>query len=110
MNRAQKAVQGAGGAPTGAPTTGGTTPLADIAPGITLSADAIALLAAMQTPEFWRRILYILIGVILVLMALVKMSATDQNVKLAKTALSLTPVGAAGKVGKIATAAKAVAK
>jgi hypothetical protein len=61
-------------------------PLPGLVAGVQLSAQAAQLLAAMQTPEFWRRIAYVLIGVVMCIMAIIAMSATPGNVKLVKTA------------------------
>jgi hypothetical protein len=92
LGTAQKAVQGVSGvaaAIPGGPVASPLIPLPGVGglvAGVQLSAQAAQLLAAMQTPEFWRRLAYILIGVVMCIMAIIAMSATPGNVKLVKTA------------------------
>lgn len=41
------------------------------------------VLTAVQQPGFWKRLLLIIVGVILILIGLIKMSATPKNIRLA---------------------------
>lgn len=49
------------------------------------------IVAAAQNPAVWRRVLLIIVGVILILIGVVKMSATPENIRLATKIAEVVP-------------------
>ena len=77
-----------------------------------LSIKAQMLLIKLRDPLFWRSLTFIIVGVILIIMALVAMSASPGRIKLAKTVLeTVTPQGrAVGAIGAVAGKASSTVK
>jgi hypothetical protein len=99
LPRARAAASGAGAAlpgPLEEPIQAGTGIFA-------LSIKAQMLLAKLRDPLFWRSVAFVIVGCILIIMALVAMSATPGKIRVAKKIIgAVTPEGrVASVVGKV---------
>lgn len=82
---AQNAAGASGGNATGA--TAGIGALNPINVGTQLGSaykNINGVLSAIQQPGFWKRLLLIIVGVILIFIGLIKMSATPKNIRIAE--------------------------